>query len=354
MLGRTLPPMHACDNDTLPELLELAELVAQAGPHLAPQPLCEVQAGARRFAVQAFVLGSESPDAPAVGVFGGVHGLERIGAQVAIAFLRSLVMRLAWDDTLHRQLECVRLVFMPLVNPGGLWLGTRANPRGVDLMRNAPVDARERVPWLAGGQRISAALPWYRGSAGAPMETESAALCALVERELFGRPLAIAVDCHSGFGLADRIWFPYAHTAQPIAHLAELQALSEILDSTLLHHRYLLEPQSHQYRAHGDLWDHLYLRAGARPDTQAVFLPLTLEMGSWRWVRKNPRQLFTRHGIFNPMVLHRHQRVLRTHLGWLDFVVRAAASHARWLPRGAQRLAHHERAMHRWYAQPAR
>src|SRR3546814_5001315 len=47
--------------------------------------LCEVAAGARRFPVQAFLLGSTRPDAPAVGFFGGVHGLERIGAQVAIA-----------------------------------------------------------------------------------------------------------------------------------------------------------------------------------------------------------------------------------------------------------------------------
>ena len=332
----------------LPELLALQQLAEQAGPHVDVRVLCEAVAGERRFPVQAFVLGSSKPDAPAVGFFGGVHGLERIGAEVAIAFLRSVVMRLQWDDTLHRQLETVRLVFMPLVNPGGLWLGTRANPNGVDLMRNAPVESRERVPYLVGGQRLSASLPWYRGSAGAPMESESAALCALVESELLGRPLGIAVDCHSGFGLTDRIWFPYAHTARPIAHLAEMHALSEILDQSLLHHRYLLEPQSRQYRAHGDLWDHLYLAACRREDA-SVFLPVTLEMGSWLWVKKNPRQLFSRHGIFNPMVAHRQQRVLRTHIGWLDFIVRAAASHARWLPTGAQRAQHHDRAMARWY-----
>ena len=98
------------------------------------------------------------------------------------------------------------------------------------------------------------------------MECESAALCALVEAELLGRPLSVAVDCHSGFGLSDRIWFPFAHTSRPIAHLPEMHALCEILDQTLLHHRYVLEPQSRQYLAHGDLWDHLYLRRlHARP-----------------------------------------------------------------------------------------
>jgi hypothetical protein len=331
----------------LPELLELQRLARLAGPYVEQRLLCEVELGERRFPVLAFVLGSASLAAPAVGFFGGVHGLERIGAEVVIAYLRSLVMRLPWDDTLHRQLEAVRLVFVPLVNPGGLWRGTRANPNGVDLMRNAPVDAEERVPYLIGGQRISAALPWYRGPQGAPMECESAALCRVVEAELLSRPFSVAVDCHSGFGLSDRIWFPFAHTARPIRHLAEVHALCEILDQTLLHHRYVVEPQSRQYLAHGDLWDYLYLRACDRPDS--VFLPLTLEMGSWLWVKKNPRQLFSRHGIFNPVIEHRQQRVLRRHTGWLDFIARAAASHRRWTPSGEQRQRHHELALARWY-----
>ncbi|VTU41309.1 Zinc carboxypeptidase [Variovorax sp. PBS-H4] len=331
----------------LPELLELAQLVQLAGTQVEVRTMCEVAAGERRFPIQAFLLGSTRADAPAVGFFGGVHGLERIGAQVVIAYLRSLVMRLAWDETLHRQLDTMRLVFMPLVNPGGTWLGTRANPNGVDLMRNAPVESKEHVPYLIGGQRISAKLPWYRGAPDEPMQCESAALCMLVEAELLGRPLSVAVDCHSGFGLSDRIWFPYAHTTRPIGHLAEMHALCEILDQSLLHHRYKLEPQSRQYLAHGDLWDHLYL--GARRRAGSVFLPVTLEMGSWLWVKKNPRQLFSRHGIFNPVIEHRHQRVLRQHMAWLDFITRAVGSHERWLPTGAQRAQHEQQAKARWY-----
>jgi len=332
----------------LPELIELQRLSELAGVHMSRRVLCEVMAGETRFPVEAFILGSASPLAPAVGFFGGVHGLERIGAEVTIAYLRSLVMRLQWDETLHRQLETVRLVFMPLVNPGGLWRGTRANPNGVDLMRNAPVESAERVPYLIGGQRVSAALPWYRGAQGAPMESESTALCELVEAELTVRPFSIAVDCHSGFGLSDRIWFPFAHTSRPITHLPEMHALCEIVDGTLLHHRYVLEPQSRQYMAHGDLWDHLYLRAcDTKPGS--VFLPLTLEMGSWLWVKKNPRQIFSRHGIFNPVIAHRQQRVLRRHVGWLDFITRAACSHERWVPTGTDRERHRDLAMARWY-----
>lgn len=314
----------------LPALAELQGLVEAGGSHLQQRVVCEVACGDERLPVHVITLGNPGPDVPAIGIFGGVHGLERIGAEVVLAFLRSLVMRLPWDGVLHRQLESLRMVFMPLVNPAGMALGTRANGRGVDLMRNAPVEAIGRVPFMIGGQRRSAALPWYRGEAGAPMEAESEALCRVVDEELLGRSFSLAVDCHSGFGLRDRIWFPHAHTPAPIEHLPELLALQRILDQALTHHRYVLEPQSRQYLAHGDLWDHLYLRALQRPGH--VFLPLTLEMGSWLWVKKNPRQLFSRHGLFNPLIEHRQQRVLRRHVGWLDFMARAVCSYRRWVP----------------------
>jgi Zinc carboxypeptidase len=342
-----LPEWH-----DLPELLELERIISEGAGDLEARVVCQVTAGERRFPVYAISLGNPSPAVPAVGFFGGVHGLERIGAEVVIAYLRSLVMRLQWDEVLHRQLESVRLVFMPIVNPGGVWQGTRANPNGVDLMRNAPLEARERVPFLIGGQRISAGLPWYRGALHGPMEAESRALCQVVEEELLVRDFSIALDCHSGFGINDRIWFPYAHTAEPIAHLPEIHALKEIFDSTSTHHRYIFEPQSRQYLAHGDLWDYLY--RGFHPQATGSFLPLTLEMGSWLWVKKNPRQIFSRHGIFNPLIEHRQQRVLRRHMAWLDFLTRAAASYRRWLPTGPARQDHRQRAQELWYRRAAR
>lgn len=328
---------------------ELARLAEEGAPHLALRTLGEVQAGDQRFPLQVATLGNPDPALPAIGIFGGVHGLERIGAEVVLAFLRSLVSRLAWDGTLHHLLGSLRMVFMPAVNPVGLWAGTRSNANGVDLMRNSPVDASWRAAPLLGGQRWSAALPWYRGAAGAAMEAESRALCQVVEEELLPRRFSLAVDCHSGFGLSDRLWFPYAHTRQPIEHLPEMHALCEMTDRALLHHQYVFEPQSHQYLTHGDLWDHLYHQAAGQQGGR-VFLPLTLEMGSWLWVKKNPRQMFSRHGIFNPLIEHRHQRVLRRHVVWLDLVARLAAHHGQWLPQGATaRARHHEQAMARWY-----
>lgn len=332
----------------LPELQALEQLIERGRSHLQARVVHNVCVPAGpRLPVYAITLGNPDPDVPAVGYFGGVHGLERIGAEVVIAFLQNIVTRLPWDTSLHRLLERVRLVFMPIVNPGGMWAATRANPRGVDLMRNAPVEAREKVPYLMGGQRLSAGLPWYRGRLSDPLEAESQALCAVVHGELLSHPFSIALDCHSGFGIRDRLWFPFAHTRQPITHLAEMHALTTIFEQAHSAHPYIIEPQSAQYLTHGDLWDHLYLQAC--DDPSRTFLPLTLEMGSWLWIKKNPRQLFSRKGIFNPLIDHRQQRVLRRHLALLDFLSRAASSHTHWAPASEQREQRHAEALADWY-----
>jgi hypothetical protein len=332
----------------LPELRALERVLELGAQHLEVKVVRQVpMPQGANLPVYAISLGNPSPDVPVVGYFGGVHGLERIGTEVVMAYLQSLVMRLQWDSTLHQQLESVRLVFMPIVNPGGMALGTRANPHGVDLMRNAPVQAQEAVPFLVGGQRLSNRLPWYRGAPDAAMQIENQAICEVVAHEFLPRQFGLSVDCHSGFGARDRLWFPYAHKREPITHLAEIQALKNIFVQSNSYHRYVIEPQSLQYLAHGDLWDHLYLRSLAQP--QHIFLPLTLEMGSWLWVKKNPRQLFSRHGIFNPLIQHRQQRVLRQHQLLLEFLARAASSHARWLPTGEQRAPLHAQALQDWY-----
>jgi hypothetical protein len=330
-----------------PEMLKLERIIKDGVPHLQVRTLCEVSAEGRRFPVYALSLGNPSKEVPGVGFFGGIHGLERIGTQVLLSFLHSLLGRLRWDRLLQRQMAGIRLVFVPLVNPGGMWRGTRSNLAGVDLMRNAAVESKQKVPFLFGGQRISARLPWYRGAVGAEMEAESQAVCRLVEEELLVRKFSLALDCHSGFGLRDRIWFPYAHTAEPIRHLPEVEALHGLFDQTYPHHNYLFEPQCRQYLAHGDLWDHLYLQA--LQHEQRVFLPLTLEMGSWLWIKKSPRQLFSRLGIFNPLPVHRLQRVLRSHLLWMDFLLHAAGSYRSWLPARAERESHRDTALERWY-----
>ncbi len=332
---------------TLAELNELERILELADGRLDARVECEVGSGDKRFPVYRLTLGNPDPALPAIGFFGGIHGLERIGTQVLLYFLRGLLSRLEWDKSLHHLLQEVRLVFMPLINPGGMWQSTRCNPRGVDLMRNAPVEAAGRVPFLLGGHRISPSLPWYRGMAGAGMEIENLALCRTVEEELLSREFSIAVDCHSGFGSRDRVWFPYARSVEPIAHLADIFTLEKLFQQIYPNNKYLFEPQCLQYRTHGDVWDYLYLKA--QQDKRKTFLPLTLEMGSWLWVKKNPRQLFSRHGLFNPSVEHRLHRVLRGHTVWLDFLMRAACSYRNWLAQGPARSRLQERAVERWY-----
>ena len=215
-------------------------------------------------------------------------------------------------------------------------------------MRNAPIESGERVPFLVGGQRISPALPWYRGRSGQGMEIEARALCRTIREELLTRRFSLVLECHSGFGIRDRIWFPFACSREPIPHLAEMHALKGLLDEVHCHHDYIVEPQSRQYLTHGDLWDYTYVASLDHADR--VFLPLTLEMGSWLWVKKNPRQLLSREGIFNPVARHRLRRVMRRHLGLMDFLLRAVGSHRRWLPRRDGRESLRAAAVDQWYA----
>ena len=329
----------------LPELDEIERIVAQAGPLVQCHVACRVTHRGTTLPLYAITMGNPDPRCPGIAFVGGIHGIELIGARVVIAFLRSLVARLPWDPSLQTLLQQTRILFLPLVNPVGALARTRANGAGVDLMRNAPVECDAAAPLLLAGHRIGGWLPWYRGRSGGAMEPESAAVVESVTRELHGRPLALVLDCHSGFGLRDRVWFPFAHRRSPIESLAELHALHEIFVRAHPHHAYVFEPQSNQYLTHGDLWDHLVLQAPAG----SVFLPLTLEMGSWLWVKKNPRQLFTRQGVFNPLIEHRERRVLRRHLPLLDFLLRAAAGHEHWLPDPACRAIHRERALVLWY-----
>lgn len=261
-------------------------------------------------------------------VTGGVHGLERIGTEVAVAFLASLVTRLAWDRVLHDALARCRVIVVPLLNPVGMTKAQRANGNGVDLMRNAPAHAMGGTP-LLGGQRISPRLPWYMGAAGAPMETEARALVDLVERDVMPAPFALALDCHSGYGFLDRLWYPYARTREPLPDQPAISSLGRLLDTTLPNHVYRFEQTAQAYTIRGDLWDYLYDRK--RAGAPGMLLPLTLEMGSWAWVRKNPLQGLSALGRFNPIKPHRQRRTLRRHLPLFDFLLAATASYASWV-----------------------
>ncbi|MCB9655782.1 MAG: hypothetical protein H6729_16780 [Deltaproteobacteria bacterium] len=282
------------------------------------------------FPIFSVVVGSEDRTRPTFGLFGGVHGVERVGTHVVLTFLESVASRLRWDKDLRRTLRKARIVSIPMVNPVGVNARTRSNGRGVDLMRNAPVEAERPPPWLVGGHRISRHLPWYRGENS--LEVESDALVRFVREEMFPSRVALGLDVHSGFGMRDRLWYPYAKTKRPISRMDEVLAFARLLDRTHPHHVYLVEAQSQSYTTHGDLWDYLFDSAEAEREANQLFLPFTLEIGSWRWIKKDPTQIFDRSGAFNPMTPHRYGRTMRRHLHLLEFFLRAARNHRAWRP----------------------
>jgi len=349
------PPSHEpvitrADRRLLPELRELMMLTDHLKGIARVGSLGNVEYGGTSFPLLTVSFGPEDPTTPVFAMFGGVHGLERIGTRVCIAFLRTIMERARWDRTILEMFKTTRLLFVPLINPVGMFLQRRSNGNGVDLMRNAPVEADHLSPWIIyGGHRLGPQLPWYRGKVGAPMEKESQAVCDFVRREIFPAKVAVSIDVHSGYGKVDRFWFPYAKSKAPLPNLGEVVAIKNLLDRTHSNHIYRIEPQSHQYMTHGDLWDFMYEEYRAK-NPEGSFIPFSLELGSWLWIRKNWRQMFSLHGVFNPRLPHRVQRILRRHIPLFEFMYRAVHSHESWKNLPAQKVERLERqGRELWY-----
>ncbi len=300
------------------------------------------------YTIHSFVMGTSEPQAPTFLLVGGVHGLERIGAQLCSIYLKHLVDRIVWDGALRDVLKKIRIVFVPLLNPVGYTHYTRCNGNGVDLMRNAPIESIEKVPFLLGGHRFSNRLPWYRGIEN-QIEIENQVLIKIFNENCIQSECLVALDLHSGFGLKDQLWFPHSYTKTPFLHLPHLHALTTLFEKTYPYHIYKIEPQSHVYHIHGDIWDYLYLNFKMK--NSKVFIPLTLEMGSWNWIKKNPLQLFmSKAGLFNPIKDHRKRRTLRRHHLLLDFIMHALLSHSSWTDLDKSLHYKHESLAHeRWY-----
>jgi hypothetical protein len=330
------------------ELEQFERLIEQFGNKAHVEIVERIRYKQREYPIYCLTIGSMQPDMPVLAYFGGVHGLEKIGSEIVLSFLQTLIRLLEWDEEFAARLEKSRLVFMPIVNPVGVYRGTRSNGNGVDLMRNAPVEGVGKVR-LYSGHRLSPRLPWYRGN-NMHMEKEAQALCRTVREQLFPAPLSLAVDLHSGFGLQDRLWFPYAFGRKPFASIAEVYALKELFDRCYPHHVYQIEPMSQEYVISGDLWDYLYDEFIGREGNDKLFIPLTLEMGSWLWLRKSPMHLFMRHGWFHPLLPHRQQRVLRRHLILFDFLHRCLLYPQPWAKLDAQQKSLcNRKALELWY-----
>ncbi|MDO9175198.1 MAG: M14 family zinc carboxypeptidase, partial [Actinomycetota bacterium] len=124
--GPAMTDRNALLHRHLPELLELELILRRGDGWLRSEILHEVTwpglpPEVPSLPVHGITLGSADDNAPAIGFFGGVHGVERVGAQIVLSFLRTTVERLRWDPLFREQLSRVRLVFLPMANPGGIW-----------------------------------------------------------------------------------------------------------------------------------------------------------------------------------------------------------------------------------------
>jgi hypothetical protein len=318
----------------LQEIEALEALAASLRAPAVTEVVAEIETHGQKLPIRIVRFGVDSkvdPSAPVLILTGGVHGIEKIGSEVVLAHLRSFAEYAAWDKAMIGMLEKMRVIFVPIVNPGGVLLGMRSNPRGVDIMRNAPIESPELVSraQFFRGHRMTPRLPWYRGEQGVPMEVETRALVDLVRKEAFASRLAICVDVHSGFGAIDRLWFPYGSRRALFPHVAEAMKLKKLLDRCLPNHVYAVEPQACQYTTHGDVWDYLY-EEHRRSGHKGLFLPLTLEMGSWNWLKKNPFHATSLQALFHPIKAHRILRVLRRHSGLFEFLARAVSNGPSW------------------------
>lgn len=338
----------------LPELEMLEKMLSSAHSAILRDFTLDVlEAKGSRYPLRAVALGSDRPDAPVFAIIGGIHGLERIGSQVVLSYLNSLLERLSWSKALQRQLEKVRILVVPVMNPVGVAFGIRANGNGVDLMRNAPIESPHALPFF-GGHRLGPRLLYYRGPENQPMERELQALQSFFDKNTSASPAVLSLDVHSGFGGMDRVWFPFAKEPSPFPLLPETAALLESFEAAFPNHLYRFEPQSTSYCTHGDFWDYLFERfqspEGAVAGKPRAFLPLTLEMGSWLWMKKNPTQMFSFFGVFDPIKPHRRKRVQRRHLPFLDFLKDAAESFENWAClEDSRRELLMNRALARWY-----
>jgi len=333
------------------DLLKLGKLVTKEGPLkelVKFEILTHIPYQHKTYPVFSFTIGSENPIHPTLFITGGVHGLERVGAQLAWSLLKSTLDRLMWDKSLQELFKNIRLVVVPLVNPVGYFHYKRSNGNDVDLMRNSPVRAIEKTPFLLGGQSYSKKLPWFQGNLQ-QMEDENIALRTKFFQSSGKSKCIISIDFHSGFGMKDRLWFPFSFTKNPFDRLPEMNALTRLFEETHPYHVYKIEPQSKGYLLNGDIWDYFFQELkSSNPDS--VFLPITLEMGSWSWIRKNPMQLFSKQGIFNPMKEHRLKRTYRRHNLLFDFLLKAIYSHSVWSELDSiDHQSNLQLAMERWY-----
>jgi len=320
------------------ELEKLHRLLDHLPKQFRVEKLGEVSVKKQHLPIYGVIAGSYDKKVPTLGLFGGVHGIEKIGSQMIINHLKYISKQIEWDESLADLLQNSRIVSIPIVNPGGMYLNSRSNPNGIDIMRNAPINADVKIWNLLAGHQLGPMLPWYRGNPFEKMEMETETLIGFVKREMLESEFSMSLDIHSGFGMKDRLWYPHSSCYKKFAQDAHITGVLAKFRESLPFNNYIIEPQSKSYLIHGDAWDYLYFekeaelaQQGNSSISKGTFIPWTLELGSWSWIKKNPFQAFKVGGYFNPILPHRYDRVMRRHRALLDLFHKLTIYHKRWV-----------------------
>lgn len=234
-------------------------------------------------------------------IVSGVHGLETIGVRIHLDMLSRLIDPKGRHYSPDLMAGKFAIYSIPILNPAGLAHLTRANARGIDLNRNSGVESRKALPFF-GGHKISGALPYFRGHT---KERETRALFRFLHEDFLRRRkrVHLALDIHSGYGSTNFLWWPYSYSNKPVFQERAFESVATELRKR--HKMYRIEPMALSYQTHGDLWDAALIDFenrvnGKKRHPLSLFMPFTLEIGTWHELRKSPTRLFNRETIFNP------------------------------------------------------
>ena len=219
-----------------------------------------------------------SPTAPTLIITAGCHGLEEIGCKISLSFLNAFMKY-------NLQNQSINLFVIPVLNPYGLITKHRSNINGVDLMRNGPVKKKEKSTFFFGGHNWSSLFPFYRGT---KLQPENKILISLME-EIYAKTndKIFYIDIHSGFGSKNIILL------SPSSKLTRNKKLFSIFINQA--QTAGMKVGELPYLIQGDMLDYLY---NLFPKERSAFA--TIEIGTWKYLRRHPWLIFKIKNWFNP------------------------------------------------------
>lgn len=301
-----------------PELLQLKRLEKRFGEIIILEKLGEVEHKGYKSPINAFFISHRPrPELPTIAFFSCFHGVEWIGSRVLVNFIEHLIREITWDEDIKSVTDRVNICGVPIVNPIGKIEHYRSNGNGIDLMRNAPVEAERALP-LLGGQRLSRHLPWYRGKG---FEKENDIVVKFLDDYVFPSNFKMTIDIHSSFLRGSRIWIPYASGKKmPEKEAKVFWQVRKTLNSIYKYNPYKYEKQEHIYKTHGDFWDYNFDRHNEL--YKGTYLPLTLEISSWNWSLRNIFRRWSMEALFNPFDTKESNSEYIKHIMVFDFLIR--------------------------------